>query len=52
MMIIGFCERLLNHVICRVAMVMYVVINPHVMTDLRPGFVDGEMLHTKLLKEI
>lgn len=32
--------------------VMYVVINPRVMTELRPGFVDGEMLHTRLLKEI
>lgn len=51
-MIIGFCGRLLNYGICRVAMVMYIVINLHIMTELRPGFVDGEMLHTKLLKEI
>lgn len=47
----GACERPLNYVICGCRGDGHCH-QSAVMTELSPSFVDGKMLHTKLLKEI
>lgn len=48
---IGVCGRPLSDVICICHGDAHCH-QPAVMAELSPGFVEGEMLHTKLLKEI